>query len=129
MSARVFTMSVALLAGASCAGSVHRTRPLSRLDAEYLRGRVTTRAAPVAATHLYREVLARSLGARCQMFPTDSQLFDRRAEGCRSAAVAAVFGIARLYLETAANPALMPSLLAEGRVRWLDLPPREACGP
>jgi hypothetical protein len=117
-----------MVSAAACASAPHRTLPLSRLDAEYARGTLATGAPPVAATQLYRGVLARSLGARCQMFPTDSQLFDRRARDC-GATSAAAMGIARVFLEVAASPLVLPSLLAEGRVRWLDLPPPGDCRP
>src|SRR4051812_8784865 len=44
------------------------------------------------------------------MFPTDSQLYDRRADRCGATAAAAL-GIARLYLEIAPSPLVLPSLL------------------
>lgn len=113
---------------AGCGVSRHRTAPLSRLDAEYLRGGLGGGGRPVAATRLYRDVIARSLGSRCQMFPTDSQLFDRRAARC-GATVAAALGIARVLLEMAGDPSVMPALAAEGRLRWIDLPPPGDCRP
>jgi hypothetical protein len=115
---------MACLAG--CGTAAHRTEPVGRLDAEYLRGGFGGRAREVAATQLYRQVLARSLGTRCRMFPSDSQLYDVRAARC-GATTAAALGIARLYLEIAAGPQLLPALIAEGRVRWLDLP--RDCAP
>jgi putative component of membrane protein insertase Oxa1/YidC/SpoIIIJ protein YidD len=115
-----------MVSAAACASAPHRTLPLSRLDAEYARGTLATGAPPVAATQLYRGVLARSLGTRCRMFPGDSEVYDRRAARC-GATAAAVLGIARLYLEVAAGADLAPVLVAEGRVRWVDLP--DDCRP
>jgi len=124
-----FWLAMALGMVSGCSSAVHRTRPLSRLEAVYLTGGLTTSGAPpVAATRLYRDVLGKTLGSRCKMFPTDSQLFDRRAARC-GAAAAALLGISRLYLETAAWDDVLPSLVADGRVRWLDLPRREDCRP
>ena len=125
---RVLGLALSLTAGLACSAAVHRTRTVSALDAEYLSGRSSAGGANAAATRLYRQVLSRSLGSRCQMFPTDSQLFDRRARDC-GAATAAILGIARLFLETEATPEVLPSLVAQGRLRWLDLPPAGSCGP
>jgi len=116
-----------LAVGLAACGTGQRLQPASRLDAEYLTGGLTRRPPAGAATSLYRQVLARSLGSRCQMFPTDSQAFDRRAESC-GATAAALLGVSRLYLEVAAGSGLLPALLAEGRVRWVDVPSR-ACSP
>jgi hypothetical protein len=117
-------LALALVAG--CGVGAHRTGPVARLDAEYLRGGFTARPPEVTATRLYRGVLARSLGTRCRMFPGDSEVYDRRAARC-GATAAAVLGIARLYLEVAAGADLAPVLVAEGRVRWVDLP--DDCRP
>ena len=125
---RELVVALVAAAGAGCAAGPHRTRPLSRLDAAYLSGELTRRAPPTAATRLYRGGLARSLGARCRMFPTDSQLFDRRAADC-GAATAAVLGVARLFLESAASAQLMTALVADGRLRWVDLPRTNDCWP
>jgi hypothetical protein len=121
-------LALALTFAAACGASPHRTRALSRLDAEYLRGGFTGADRPVAATTLYRGVMARSLGSRCKMYPTDSQLFDRRAAACGATAAAAL-GIARVLLEVAGDPQILPSLVAEGRLRWVDLPARGDCRP
>lgn len=123
-----FWLLLALGVSSGCGTAMHRTRPLPNLEAEYMAGRPGRGATPVVATRLYRSVLARSLGARCRMFPSDSQLFDRRAANC-GAATAAMLGIARLYLETAASADILPSMVSDGRVRWLDLPRFEDCRP
>jgi hypothetical protein len=120
-------LSGLLAVGLGACGTAPRLQPTSRLDAEYLSGGLGSRPPAVTATSAYREVLARGLGSRCQMFPTDSQAFDQRARRC-GATAAAVVGIARLYLEVAGDPRILPALLADGRIRWVDLPGR-GCGP
>jgi hypothetical protein len=108
----------------------HRERPLSALDARYVYERLARQGerGRTVTTSAYRGVLSRSLFSRCRMYPSDSQLFDRRARAC-GAALAGVLGIARLYLETAGGPDVLFPVIAEGRVRWLDLPPGSLCGP
>jgi hypothetical protein len=125
---RAIAHAVLVVALGACGSAPHRTRSLSAIDARYLAGELSHGAPDVAATRLYRGVLGKSLGARCRMFPTDSQLFDRRAARCGSA-TAAVLGIARLFLETAGAGDVMPSLVVEGRLRWLDLPSPDECAP
>jgi hypothetical protein len=115
----------------SCAdgGAVgHRTRALGALDARAVAGPAQPPHLAVS-TELYRGVLARSLYARCQMFPSDSELHDRRARACGGAAAAAL-GVARLYLEVEASPAVLPATFVDGRLRWLDAPPPSStCAP
>jgi hypothetical protein len=112
----------------ACTPAVHRTRPLPALEARYAAGILEGAPATATATRAYRGILARSLAARCRMLPSDSELFDRRARRC-GATTAAVLGIARVMLEVEAAPEVLPSLVAGGRVRWLDLPAAEDCGP
>jgi hypothetical protein len=120
-------LAALLAVGLAACATAPRLQPSSRLDAEFLAGGLTGRAPATTATSAYREVLGRGLGSRCQMFPSDSQAFDQRARRC-GATLAAVMGVARLYLEVAGSPEHLPALLAGGRVRWVDLPGR-TCGP
>ncbi|MEP6654282.1 MAG: hypothetical protein ABJA82_13040 [Myxococcales bacterium] len=97
-----------------------RERSLGGLDARYVVGqRWVARGA--VTTSVYRAILAASLYSRCQMFPSDSRLYDQRAAACGGAA-ATLFGVSRLYLETGASPAVLTATFAEGRLRWLDQP-------
>jgi len=123
-------------AAASCTGP-RRTSSLGAIEARYLflRGQEQERAPgqptkrPETSTLVYRNILAESLFSRCRMFPSDSELYDLRAAGC-GAAPAAVMGISRLLLEVAASSRVLPSLIVDRRVRWLDLPPGgDPCAP
>ena len=101
---------------------------MSAVDARFVATRMHP-AKPAVATGVYQNLLARSLYARCRMLPSDSELFDRRAHDC-GGLTAAVLGISRLYLEVEASPQVLPATFAEGRMRWLDLPPPNGvCAP
>jgi hypothetical protein len=104
----------------------HRQGALTAIDARYVLSRQETERSQVV-TRAYRNVLSQSLSSRCPMFPSDSELFDRRVRACGSA-VAATLSIARLMLESAAGPDFLWSMTADGRVRWLDVPPESLCG-
>jgi hypothetical protein len=117
-----------MLASASCAREPRReARSIGALEANAL---VYGRPRPAAetSTRTYRALARNALGSRCRMFPSDSELYDRRARRC-GAATAAVLGVSRLLLEVAAGPDLLHPVLIDGRVRWLDLPPDEGCPP
>ena len=107
--------------------STYPARAVGGVDARYMttRGRATSVA---LATGVYRNVLSRSLYSRCRMFPSDSELFDRRARTC-GATVGAVLGASRLLLETEASPEILPVTFADGRLRWFDNGAPTACAP
>jgi hypothetical protein len=119
--------AVTALLAVSCAAPVPRTRSLGALEANAILRR-HTQPSPETSTRAYRALAASTLATHCRMFPTDSQLYDERAHTCGSAS-AAVLGIARLMLEVEARAQFLPPLIADGRVRWLDLPAGRACGP
>jgi hypothetical protein len=101
---------------------------MSALDARYVAAQRRPRARAVA-TDIYQHLLARSLYSRCEMFPTDSQLFDQRARDC-GAVTASVLGISRLFLEAEASQDVLPPLFEDRRLRWLDLPTADSvCAP
>jgi hypothetical protein len=116
-----------LLDLAGC-GALPRRNKVGALDARYVRSS-THEHRPTVATSAYREILAKSLGARCRMLPSDSERFDewgRRCGGARGA----VLGVARLYLEVAASPQFLSPVIAEGALKWVDLPhPAGTCAP
>jgi hypothetical protein len=63
------------------------------------------------------------------MLPSDSAHFDRRARRCGVLA-SVVGGVSRVLLEAGATPALLDTVVSEGRLRYLDLPPAaEPCAP
>lgn len=118
-----------ILAAASCATDVHRAGRLGALEANAIRQRHAQKT-PETSTRAYRALAAATLATRCRMFPSDSELYDQRARTC-GAATAAVLGIARLMLEVEASAHFLPPVIADGCVRWLDLPggSREVCDP
>lgn len=77
---------------------------------------------------LYRWTGSRSstVGSRCKMVPTDSQMFAARAATCGGLA-AWYWGVARLFLEQANSSKFAPPLRLDGRLRWVDLP-SDRCG-
>jgi hypothetical protein len=77
---------------------------------------------PLAATWSYRTLVSPALGSRCDMFPSDSAAFDRRARRC-GVVRSVVGGVARVLLEAGATPALLDTVVSEGRLRFFDLPP------
>jgi hypothetical protein len=103
----------------ACTSGRELARPGSALEARWQLGRDRERR--VVATSIYRDLLSRSLFARCRMVPTDSHYFDARARRCGGLS-AAIDGAARLYLESAATPRFLRPLRLDGRLRWLDLP-------
>lgn len=116
------------LAGTACATGGHRTGSMGGLDAQTV-VTASRRGAPGVSTAIYRDLVARTLYSRCQMYPSDSELYDRRARAC-GATSAAVLGAARLLLEVEASPEVLPVTFADGRLRWLDAPlPSHACTP
>jgi hypothetical protein len=120
-----------LLAGLACATARHRSASMMNgLDARAIAiARPAPRIAPAVSTGIYRDGLARSLYSRCQMFPSDSELYDRRARAC-GASTAAVLGAARLLLEVEASAESLPLTFADHRLRWLDAPsPPHLCAP
>ena len=88
--------------------------------------RSSSHTSRMVATAAYQGVLGKSLSSSCRMFPSDSVLFDARAKRC-GAAPAAVLGIARLFLETAAQPSVLPPLVVDGQARWFDPPGSDPC--
>lgn len=114
-----------LLASGACVAR-HRQASLGGLEARVV---AAQRAREVGvATALYRGGLSRSLYSRCQMFPSDSQAFDLRAASCGPLS-SSVLAISRLLLEEEATPSVLPNVFAEGRLRWLDIPPAHRCAP
>ena len=126
---RFFCLLLAFaVAGPGCLSGRTLERPGSALEARWRWQHRDRGGERVVATAIYRDVLAKSLFARCRMMPTDSQIFDHRARRCGSL-TAAVLGVARLYLEASATPRFLHPLTLEGRLRWLDLPGRDGCWP
>ena len=120
--------AVAIMLAGACTPGVHRLHSIGGLDARAVAKLVRPDALAVP-TGVYRGLVARSLYSRCQMFPSDSELFDRRARMC-GATSAAVLGVARLFLEVEASPDVLPVTFADRRLRWLDLPPAsDTCAP
>ena len=118
---------LAAVAVPACAASARRAELSNVTDARYVAAARSAKGG-VVATRVYRELFARSLGSRCRMFPTDSQLFAMRARAC-GAGLATLFGFARLFLEVEASTALPAPFVADGRLRWLDLPVAGDCRP
>lgn len=122
------TLALTLLGAAACAsGRPPHTRPIGALEAAAMAGRGAARTAQTS-TSAYRALSRNALGSSCRMFPTDSEVYDRRARRC-GAVTAAVGGVSRLLLEVAASPELLRPVVVEGRMRWLDLPPDGECAP
>jgi hypothetical protein len=123
---RRHAIGLALATALSCSVTAPPVAPESPLNLRY---RMLSRArsvTPAVATSVYRDVLARSLYARCEMVPTDSEMFDHRARAC-GAVRAAVLGIARLFLERATTPRFLRPVRFDNRLRWLDLPAAAPC--
>ncbi len=102
-------------------------RPGGLLELQYREARL----APVhqtTATQAYRGIIARSLGSHCRMWPSDSQLFDRRAHSC-GAPVALYLGMARVLLEVSASTRFLSALALKDGVHFVDLPVTDACQP
>jgi hypothetical protein len=119
------SLVLAGLLGLACVSGRPLERTGSALEARW-RWRRETRARRAVATVVYQDLLGRSLFARCEMVPTDSQMFDHRSRRC-GALPAVVLGISRLYLEAAATPRFLRPLTMDGRLRWLDLPGPDEC--
>jgi len=128
----VLALGIASCAAACVPFGEFSHAPAGNLEARArLRHRQPTLApgpTPVAATMVYRGVLAPALGSRCRMFPTDSVAFDRRARDC-GGLTAGILGIARLIEEVAATPSTFTPIMADGRLRYLDLPAEGRCWP
>jgi hypothetical protein len=115
---------LAALAANACAAAPTTAPAMSPLEAHHRLA--ARRAAATVATRAYRSLLARSLFSRCRMLPGDSELYDLRAHRCGTVAAVYLAG-ARLLLEVAASPAVLPPVVHDGRVRWFHAP--DACAP
>jgi hypothetical protein len=116
------------LGAAACAsGPPPQARRLGALEAAAM-ARSGAGRAPETSTSAYRALARNALGSRCRMFPTDSEVYDRRARRC-GAVTAAVRGFSRVLLEVAATPEVLRPVVIDGRMRWLDLPPDGECAP
>ena len=111
--------------GVACSPHALVTRPTTVLEARY-RMRHVSPPRPNTATWIYRNVVGRSLFSRCRMLPSDSEAFNLRARACGPLR-AVILGTSRLLLEEAAHPTFMTPMIAEGRVRWLDIPSGDLC--
>jgi hypothetical protein len=124
--------------GAACAGpaALASRPPLDPISARYRDQLDRARAGggapgaggPLAATWSYRRLVAPALGSRCQMLPSDSESFDRRARRCGIVG-SVVGGVARVLLEASATPSLLDTTVSEGQLRFVDLPAAaDPCG-
>jgi hypothetical protein len=117
-----------LAAVGACATPLPARPPVDPISARYRDQRAGAQAAggdsarPLAATWSYRALVAPALGSRCDMFPSDSTYFDRRARRC-GVLGSVVGGVSRVLLEAGATPALLDTVISEGRLRYVDLPP------
>jgi hypothetical protein len=126
-------IGVALLGMALWTGCLLRapdTPHGSALEVMYRQRRGSDRRAspssPAITTSAYRDVLAKSIFSRCQMVPSDSEMFDILLKRC-GVVRAVLRSSARLFLERAATPAYLRPVRLEGRLQWLDLPGRRPC--
>ena len=103
--------------------------PLARPVANVTDLRYRSRSAPSTTIQLYGWVGSRSssVGSRCKMIPTDSQMFAVRAQQCGGLA-AWYWGVSRLLLEQASSSAFTAPMRLDDRWRWLDLP-SDRCTP
>jgi hypothetical protein len=129
---------VALLAAACGSLPAPALRPVDALTARRLDARSRAQAGageaapavgePLAATRVYRSLVAPALGGRCRMWPSDSEYVDRRARRCGPVDTA-VHAVARLMLEVAASPQILPATVIDGRLRFVDPPTAgSSCG-
>ncbi|MCG8419917.1 MAG: hypothetical protein MJE77_18450 [Proteobacteria bacterium] len=119
-------MAIFFLLWSGCIVRAPASNPGSAIEVRYrLRTlRVGNGSGVVTAT--YRNILARSLFSRCQMVPSDSQMFDLRVKRCGTLRTV-VGSIARLFLERAATGRYLRPVRFEGRLRWLDFPDAVSC--
>jgi hypothetical protein len=124
----VFGLAAAALSASACTSMTAHARPVGALEARARidRNREASRA-PETSTRAYRALADRTLGTRCRMFPSDSEVYDVQARRC-GAISAATKGVSRLLLEVAASDEFVSPVILGGRVRWLD-PPDDACAP
>lgn len=124
----VFALAAAALSASACGSVAAHARPVGALEARARidRAREEHRA-PETSTRAYRALADRTLGTRCRMLPSDSEVYDVRARRC-GAITAAARGVSRLLLEVAASDELLSPVIVGGRLRWLDLPD-DACAP
>jgi hypothetical protein len=101
------------------------SRQAQPLELHYRAARDGT-ARTAVTTAAYRSLVARTLGSRCKMWPSDSRYFDQIAPRCGPVS-SVVRAMARLFVERAAAPRFLPSVVHLGRLLWLDPPGHARC--